>query len=74
MSVASPTRFKGCLAALASRLASELSKFSASGVSVKDGPMALTRIIGANYAASALVSPSMAPLEAETKLWKGKPC
>ena len=36
--------------------------FSASGVLVRDGAIQFTRISGANSAARAFVSPSMAPL------------
>jgi hypothetical protein len=40
---------------------------AASGVSVKEGAIQLTLIVGANSAESALVNPSMDPLEEATK-------
>lgn len=66
MSSALPIRFSGCRSALAFNFCSVLSNLSAKGVCVRDGAMALTRIWGANSAASDRVSPSMAPFEAAT--------
>lgn len=73
MSAALPILFNGWRCALAATFSSVESNCAANGVSVKDGAMQLTLILGANSAARALVSPSSAPLELDTKLWKGKP-
>lgn len=73
VSAALPTLFIGWRCALAATFSSVESNWAASGVSVKDGAMQLTLILGANSAARATVSPSMAPLELDTKLWKVKP-
>ena len=46
---------------------------SAIGVFVSEGAITLTLIIGAYSAARDLANPSIAPLEAETLVWKGMP-
>ena len=50
-----------------------LSNAAAKGVCVIDGAIQLTRIFGDNSAAKAFVSPSIAPLLADIKLWKVNP-
>ncbi len=52
ISCAVPTRLSRCLAPAASFFSSELSSRAASGVSVSEGAMQLTRIVGAHSAAS----------------------
>ena len=66
MSMALPIRFIGCRCALASFFSGVFNKEPANGVSVNEGAMQLTRIVGANSAASALVRPSKAPFVVET--------
>ena len=66
MSPVVPILFKGCRSAFASFFCSVFNSEAAKGVSVKDGAIQFTRIIGASSAASAFVSPSMAPFEAAT--------
>ena len=61
-----PTFCNGCLAAEASRFSGVFNSLSAKGVSVRDGAIQLTLIDGASSAASDLVSPSTAPLAADT--------
>ena len=68
ISSAFPIDFKGCRWALASFFSFVLSNKAANGVSVIEGEMQFTRILGANSAASARVRPSMAPFEAATLL------
>ena len=70
---ADPIDFKGCLSALACLFSSLLNSLEANRVSVSDGAIQLTRMVGANSAARDLVSPSMAPLEEPIKEWKLKP-
>jgi len=41
---------------------------------VREGAMALTRIFGANSAASEKASPSTAPFTAAKEAWKESPC
>lgn len=62
-----PIFFSGCLCALAATFTSEFRRVAASGVFVMEGAMQFTLIFGANSAANAFVSPSMAPLEDATK-------
>ncbi len=69
MSAAEPIFFKGCRSAFACLFSSVLSKLPASGVSVIEGAIQFTLILGANSAANALVSPSIAPLEAAIIEW-----
>lgn len=65
-SSAFPFFLSGCLAALASFFSGVPKIFEARGVSVIEGAIAFTLIVGASSAASALVMPSTAPLEADT--------
>ncbi len=60
-SSADPIRLSGCLSAASFCFSSLLSNRSARGVSTIDGATALTRMRGANSAASERVSPSTAP-------------
>ena len=73
MSSAVPMRFSGWRWALASLFSSVFNKLPASGVSVNDGAMQLTLMLGANSAANAFVNPSIAPFELATNEWKFKP-
>ena len=68
ISLADPISFKGCLFFALSNLVSELRNFSDMGVSKIDGAIVFTLIFGANSAANALVSPSIAPFEDDTEL------
>lgn len=61
-SSAVPILFSGLRAARASRFSGVLISLEASGVSVNDGATQLTRMFGANSAASERVKPSTAPL------------
>ena len=63
-SSASPILFKGCLSSEVFFFSSDERSRAASGVFVNDGAMQLTRILGANSAASERVSPSSAPFAA----------
>lgn len=66
MSFVLPILFNGCRNALASFFCSVFNKEAASGVSVNEGAIQFTLIAGAYSAANDFVSPSMAPLDAET--------
>ena len=66
MSLTVPTLFKGCLCALASIFCSLFNKLAAKGVFVKEGAIQFTLMLGASSADNALVSPSIAPLDAAT--------
>ena len=66
MSAVVPILFRGWRSALASLFCSLFIKEAAKGVSVKDGAIQFTLILGAYSAANALVNPSSAPLEAAT--------
>ena len=65
-SSAFPMRFSGWRCALASRFCSLFTSDAANGVSVNEGAMQFTLILGAYSAAKAFVNPSIAPFEAET--------
>jgi NAD(P)-dependent dehydrogenase (short-subunit alcohol dehydrogenase family) len=66
MSSVVPIPFKGCRSALASFFCSLFNNEAAKGVSVNEGAIQFTLILGASSAASAFVKPSIAPLEAAT--------
>ena len=73
ISLALPILPNGCLSFAFSILDSLFRNFEARGVFTIDGAIAFTLILGANSAASERVSPSKAPFEAATELWKGIP-
>ena len=73
MSAGCPTTCSGCRFAAAWRLVSSLSSDCASGVSVSEGAITLTRITGAHSAARLRARASSAPLAAAIDAWKGMP-
>ncbi len=58
----SPSRGKGCMAAMASAICGLASSFDANGVRVSEGATQFTRTLGASSAASERIKPSTAPL------------
>ena len=66
ISFTQPTLFKGWRSALDYIFCSLFNKLAAKGVSVKEGAIQFTLMLGASSADNALVSPSIAPLEAAT--------
>lgn len=73
MSSGWPVCWRGWRLAAASFFASLLSRGAASGVSVREGAMTLTRIFGASSAASERESPSTAAFAAAMEAWKAMP-
>ena len=64
-----PILFKGCLSAFASFFSSLFNNEAAKGVSVNEGAIQFTLILGAYSAANAFVNPSTAPFDADTCVW-----